>query len=357
MATQEINPAAVEEFAGRMVGILNDGFLNLALSIGHRTGLLDKLAELPPSTSGEIATASGYEERYVREWLSALTTGGIVDHDPAAGTFRLPPERAASITRAAGPDNLALFSTFMALFGKVEDQVVDAFSEGGGVPYSEYERFQAIQGEESARVYDMALVDGVVPIVPGLTERLGEGIDVLDLGCGQGHAINVLAAAFPASRCTGYDFSEEGVAAARVEAESKGLANARFEVRDVNRLDEPGSFDLITAFDVIHDLAHPRDALRGVAEALRPGGTFLMVDVAASSNLHENMEHPLGTGLYVVSLMHCMTVSLSQHGEGLGTMWGEQKARELLAEAGFEQVDVQRVEGDILNNYYVATKT
>jgi 2-polyprenyl-3-methyl-5-hydroxy-6-metoxy-1,4-benzoquinol methylase len=357
MATQEIDAARAEEFAGRMLGILNDGFLTLAVSLGQRTGLFDTLAELPPSSSDEIADAAGLDERYVREWLAALTTGGIVDHDPDSGTYTLPPERAACLTRAAGPDNLAAFALYIPVLSQVEDSLVKCFEQGGGVPYSEYPSFQTVQAEETERIFDASLVDHVVPLVPGMPQRLYDGIDVLDLGCGQGHAANLLAQAFPTSRVVGYDLSEEAVAAARKEARQMGLTNARFHVCDVSDLDEPDRFDLITTFDVIHDLARPRDALRGIHAALRPGGTYLMVDIRASSNLHENLDHPLGTALYVVSLAHCMTVSLAQDGEGLGTMWGEQKARELLAEAGFEHVSVEQIEGDIVNNYYVATKS
>jgi 2-polyprenyl-3-methyl-5-hydroxy-6-metoxy-1,4-benzoquinol methylase len=356
MATQEIDAARVEEFAGRTLEMLNHGFLTLAVSIGHRSGLFDRMAELPPSTSEKIAEAAGLQERYVREWLAALVTGQIVDYDPEARTYVLPPERAACLTTAAGPDNLAFLATFLPLFGQVEDPLLESFENGGGVPYSAYPRFQEVQAEESGHVHDLALTEVIVPLVPGLPERLKEGIDVLDVGCGQGHAVNLLGQSFPASRITGYDFSEEGIAAAREEAQQKGLENVRFEVKDVHTIDEPESYDLVTAFDVIHDLARPSEVLRAIGEAVRPGGYFLMIDIAASSRLEENMEHPLTPALYVVSLMHCMTVSLSQDGEGLGTMWGEQKARELLAEAGFTRVDAERVEGDVLNNYYVASK-
>jgi ubiquinone/menaquinone biosynthesis C-methylase UbiE len=357
MATQEIDAARVEEFAGRMLGILNDGFLTLAVSLGHRTGLFDTMATLPPSTSEEVADVAGLDERYVREWLAAMTTGGIVEHDPDTDTYELPPERAASLTRAAGADNLAAFALYIPVLSQVEDSLVTCFERGGGVPYSEYPSFQSVQAAETERVFDASLVDHVVPLVPGLPQRLHKGIDVLDVGCGQGHAVNLLAQAFPASRVVGYDLSEEAIATARREARQLGLTNARFHVADVNDLDEPNSFDLITTFDVIHDLARPRAALCGINRALRGDGTYLMVDIRASSNLHENLDHPLGTSLYVISLAHCMTVSLAQDGEGLGTMWGEQKARELLAEAGFKRVRLEQIDGDIVNNYYLATKS
>jgi hypothetical protein len=79
-----------------------------------------------------------------------------------------------------------------------------------------------------------------------------------------------------------------------------------------------------------------------------------MVDVQASSNLEDNVGHPLGTFLYAVSTMHCMTVSLALGGAGLGTVWGEQLAVSMLREAGFAEVDVRHVDGDVFNTYYIA---
>ena len=357
MATTEIDQQKVEAFAGRMIGLLNDAFLSLLVSIGYRIGLYETMAELEPATSEEIAAAAALDERYVREWLGAMATGRLVEYDPERGTFRLPPEHAAFLTRAAGPDNMAFFTQYVAIAGDVEDPLVGCFKTGGGVPYEAYPRFQELQAEETARTFDAALVEGILPLVPGLPERLAAGIDVLDVGCGAGHAVNLMAKTFPASRFTGYDFSGEGIRAARAEAASLGLANARFEARDVAALDERERYDLVTAFDVVHDLAKPLDTLRRIHASLRPGGVFFMIDIAASSSLEENLEHPLGPMLYSVSVLHCMTVSLAQGGEGLGTVWGEQKAQDLLREAGFASVELEKIEGDFFHAYYVATKS
>lgn len=354
MATEQIDTTRAEEFAGQMIGILNGGMTTLLVSIGHRLGLFDSLAELPPSTSAEIAEATGLEERYIREWANGLTVAGVLVHHGEADTYALPPEHAAALTRAAGPDNVATLAQYVGVFAEVEDPVIECFRHGGGVPYSAYPRFQALQAEESAQVYDAALVRGVVPLVPGLTERLEQGLDALDVGCGQGHAVNVLAKAFPNSRFSGRDISEEGIAAARAEADALGLTNARFDQASVTDLE--GKYDLITAFDVIHDLADPAGALDAIARSLRPGGTFLMVDIAGSSDVDRNSEHPLGPALYTVSLMHCMTVSLAQNGAGLGTMWGEELAQQMLADAGFTTVSVEHVDGDFFNAYYVCSK-
>ncbi len=356
MATETIDQAKAGAFAGQMVGILNGSILGLMTSIGHRTGLFDKMAELPPSTSEQIAQATGLNERYVREWLGAMVTGRFMEYDPAGKTYRLPPEHAASITRAAGPNNLAAFMQFGALMGNVEDQIVDCFQKGGGVPYSAYPKFQQLMAEESAQVFDATLIDVTLPLVPGLVDRLKSGIEVADISCGQGHAINLMAKAFSNSRFVGYDFSEDGISAGKAEAKQLGLTNARFEVKDVADLNETAKYDLITVFDAIHDQAQPRKVLANISRALKPDGVFLCVDIQASSNLEENMQHPLAPMLYGVSTLHCMTVSLALNGEGLGTVWGEQKARELLTEAGFKRIDVEHVEGDIFNSYYVCRK-
>jgi len=357
MTTQELDPAKAAAFAGQMLGAFNGAMLSLLTSIGHQTGLFDTMAGMRPSTSHQIAQTTGLNERYVREWLAAMVTGRIIEYDPAYETYRLPPEHAATLTRAAGPENLANLAQYVSLMGNVEEGIINAFRNGGGVPYSAYPRFQALQAEESAQIHDAVLIDVILPLVPGLGERLNTGIDVLDVGCGQGHAINLMARTFPNSRFVGYDFSEEGIAAGKAEASSWSLTNTRFQVKDAATLNDPASYDLITAFDSVHDQAQPTRVLRAIADALRPGGVFLMVDIAASSNLQENIDHPLAPALYAVSTMHCMTVSLALSGEGLGTMWGEQLARQKLAEAGFTNVETKRVEGDFLNCYYIATKS
>ncbi|HEX9640604.1 MAG TPA: class I SAM-dependent methyltransferase [Candidatus Krumholzibacteria bacterium] len=356
MTTQQLDQAKAEAFAGEIIGALNGACLSYLLSVGQRTGLFDKLAGLPPSTSDEIARATGLNERYIREWLGGMTAARILEHDPAKLTYWLPPEHAASLTRAAGPGNLATMSQYISLIGHVEDRVIEAFRNGGGVPYSAFPKFQELQREESAQIYDATLIDVTIPLVEGLVDRLGSGIDVADVGCGAGHAVNLMARAFPNSRFTGFDISEEGIGIARAEAKEWGLTNANFEVKDVSMLDGSPTFDFITAFDTVHDQAQPRRVLKGIADSLRPGGAFLCVDIQADSTHAGNLDHPLGVMLYTFSVFHCMTVSLALDGEGLGTMWGEQKARELMQEAGFKDITTARVEGDIMNNYYVARK-
>ena len=265
-----------DTFAGRMVSILNSAALSLMISIGHKTHLFDIMAELPPSTSAQIAKAAGVQERYVREWLGALVTGQIINYDPTRQTYHLPAEYAAWLTRAAGPSNFAFQPVYLVGAAYVQDRIIDCFYNGGGVPYSAFPDFQGMMFEASASGYDKNLIQTTLPLVPGIVEELSRGIDVADIGCGSGHAINLMARSFPNSRFVGYDFSKEGIASAQAEAAHLGLTNAFFEVKDAALLDVEGHYDFITAFDAIHDQVKPTQVLRAIEKALRPDGTFLI---------------------------------------------------------------------------------
>ena len=356
MDQSELNQAKMEEFGGRALDILNKASVAVMMSVGHRTGLFETMAGLPPSTPHEIADSAGLQERYVREWLGAMVTGNVVEHTPENGTYYLPPEHSAFLTKAAQTNNMASFAQVVPLMSNVEDEVVACFRQGGGVPYSSFKRFPEVMRELSAPTFDTLLVDKILPLAPGLVESLRQGIAVLEAGCGSGRAINVMARAFPSSRFVGYDLIRDQINAANAEAADWGLSNARFDVRDVSTLDQKEQYDLVTAFDTVHDQAKPAAMLDHVARALKKGGIFLMWDVAASSDLHNNRDHLLGPFLYAVSCMHCMTVSLSQNGEGLGAMWGQEKAKQMLADAGFVGTEVHRIEEDPVNCCYVATK-
>ena len=355
MTTQHLDQQKADAFAGQMLTALNNSATVLMLSIGHRTGLFEAMSKLPPASSGDIAKAAGLQERYVREWLGNIVVSRIVDYDPTTRHYTLPTEHAMFLTPEAGPNNMAAYADAIPVFAGVVGEVAECFRKGGGVPYSAVPKIQEVIAGLTAPLYDAYLIGSILPLV-GLDERLNAGVEVADIGCGQGHAVNLMAKAYPKSRFTGFDFSEEGVVAARREAQSLGLTNARFEAKDVANLGIANRFDVITAFDAIHDQAKPDKVLRDIWEALKPGGIYFMLDEAGSSNLEENLEHPLGPFLYSASVLHCMTVSLAQGGAGLGTMWGEETARRMLSEAGFKNVTTKKFEPDIEHVYYSCTK-
>jgi Methyltransferase domain len=224
------------------------------------------MASLPPSTSPQIAEAAGLSERYVREWVGAMTTGGIVDHDPDQLTFVLPPRHAGWLTRAAGPANLAIQAQYVGLLALVEDQIVECFRHGVGVPYSAYPKFHALMAEDSGAFHDAALIDTILPVVPGIVDRLQQGIDVVDIGCGSGHAVNLMAETYPASRFVGLDIADIGLATGAAEAKQKGLTNVRFLNKDAATLGGSERYDFITTFDAVHDQARPDLVLSGIAK-------------------------------------------------------------------------------------------
>ncbi len=362
MSTTVVEPAALDEaraaaFEERYLRALNDGALCLMSSIGHRTGLFDVLAQQEaPVTSGALAEAANLDERYVREWLGAMAVAGVIDYEPASDTYHLPAEHAAALTRAASPGNLAVYAQYIGLLGSVEDEIVRCFREGGGVPYERFGRFHDVMAEDSGETVLPALLDDILPLVPGLPERLQQGIRVLDVGCGRGRALNLMASVFPASRFTGFDFSSDAIAFARREANERGNTNVEFVELDVARLaDRPDQegYDLITTFDAVHDQADPVAVVTGIRRSLKPDGVYLAQDIKGSSHVDGDIGHPLGTILYTVSCMHCMTVSLAQGGRGLGAMWGREQAINLFREAGFREVEVRELDHDPQNYYYI----
>lgn len=357
MSLQTLDQTKAEQFAERMLGLLNSSSLTLMISIGHQTKLFDTLVNLPPSTSQQIADAANLNERYVREWLNAMVVGRIIDYHPADRTYALPSEHAAFLTRLAPADNIAVYSQFIPLLATVEQQIIECFHQGGGVPYPAFKRFHAVMAEDSNQTVVAALEDHILPLVPGLIDRLIQGIDVLDVGCGSGYALNRMATLFPNSRFTGYDLSEEAIGIATTEAQQQRLTNVKFQVKDTTQLNEVEQYDFITTFDAVHDQARPDLVLQNIYRALRPDGVYLMQDIHAATEVSGNLEHPLAPFLYTISCMHCMTVSLAQGGVGLGTMWGQEKAFELLKEAGFSSVEVKNLPHDIMNDYYINKKS
>lgn len=345
--------AEVERFAGSLMTTCTAAMTTLMIDLADRTGLLGALAG-GPGTSTDLAERAGLTERYVRECLGALSCAGIVDYDAATARFTLPAAHAVCLT-GPGSLNLAPMARVITLLAPHVTGVAQAFRDGGGVPYEAFRpEFTEVMDGLSRGLFDGQLIDGLVPLVDGLAERLTAGARVADVGCGTGHAVNLLARAFPRSTVVGYDLAADAVAAARAEAAAWELGNASFEVLDVAALPADPPFDVVFAFDAVHDQADPAGVLAAVRRALAPDGVFVMMDVKASSRLEDNLDNPFAALLYGMSTLHCMTVSLARGGAGLGTVWGRQLACAMLADAGFADVTVLDVPDDPLDSLYVA---
>ncbi|MBW1893715.1 MAG: class I SAM-dependent methyltransferase [Deltaproteobacteria bacterium] len=354
-------------FSEKMIHILNAGALNLAMGIGYQTGLFDVMDQMTsPAGLPDIAAKSGLSQRYIQEWMGVMVSGGIVEiSTDATGTdlFYLPTEHGDLLTRSSGSDNLGVYSQEIPLLTMCAmEGVVNGFSTGEGISYDHYPRFQQFMTELANAKHMEVLVNCFLPSVGHgkIIKLLSQGIDVCDLGCGEGVAAILMAEAFPNSRFTGIDISNEALNTGKANARSRGLINIEFIRQDAAKIkDDPNmaaSFDYITAFDAIHDQSRPLDALKSVHAMLKPDGIFSMVDIAAQSSIQGNMNHPMGQFLYTVSLMHCMPVGLMDNGTGLGMMWGEEKAIKMLGLADFSHVEVLKIPRDSFNLHYFCNK-
>lgn len=351
--TATFDREASDALLQRMRSAFQGTVVVLMVDIGRRTGMLDALAK-GPATPQELAERAGTHERHVREWLSALAVGEVVRYDATDGRFSLPPEHALWLT-GTSHTNLAGLASMLTGLAHRNDDVIEAFQTGGGVHYDRYRpHFTHAMDSLGRARYDALLVNGYLPLAQGLPERLRAGVRAADVGCGTGHCLNLMAQAFPASTFVGFDIAEDAIALARAEADAMGLTNVTFEVADVLHLPTDPAFDVLFAFDAIHDQADPAGVLARIRSALAPGGMLFMLDIKASSHLEDNLADPGNIVMYGISVMHCMQVSLAVGGAGLGTAWGTQLATRMLHEAGFDDVQVHtELPADPSNCIYV----
>ena len=356
-----------ESFSNKMIDILNHGAINLAMAIGYRNGLFDVMDTFDrPQTVDCIAEKAKLDARYLREWLGVLVTGEIVEltqDKDGHNTYFLPKFCGDFLTQRSGNSNLGVYTQEIPLLTVCAmEAVIKGFSTGEGVTYDHYPKFQAFMSQLANVKHQQVLVNKFLPSVDNgqLVERLKLGIQVCDLGCAEGVAVMLMAKAFPKSRFIGIDISDEAIDEARRLARKQQIKNLEFIKLDAATLrsnkELKESIDYVTAFDAIHDQTRPLEVLQGIYHILVPGGLFSMVDIAAESNLADNMTHPMGPFLYTVSLMHCMPVGLVDGGTGLGMMWGREKAVEMLEHAGFQQVQVSEMPEDNFNFHFFAVK-
>jgi len=342
-------------YAGRVARTLNSGFIAMMISVGHRTSLFDTLAALPPSTSQQVAAAAGLSERYVREWLAAMTSARIIDYDARTATYFLSIEYAAVLARGAGANNLAPAAQLLSLLASSEDLVVAGFYGGGGVMPEAYERVNEVLAAERRQLIDESFVEALLELMPGMRARLEHGATVLDAGCGDGRLLVTMARMFPHSLFRGYDLSRTGVRRAQEAIAEAVLGNLDIQIGDVASLDEPHAYDLVLALGTMAEQAFPRVVLRNLCKALKRDGRFLMQEVAASSQLARNLEHPFAPMLYAISCMHAVPLAAAQDGEALGTMWGQERAMQMLVESGFTSIRFETLAMDALSYYCISS--
>jgi 2-polyprenyl-3-methyl-5-hydroxy-6-metoxy-1,4-benzoquinol methylase len=343
------------EFAFKVVNELGAAMAAPHVYIGDQLGLFKTLATSGPVTVDQLATTTGLQERYLREWSAAMAASGYLDYDPAARTFALPPAKAMVLANDDSPVFVMGFAQMLPDHYKVIPGIMRAFRDGGGVPYSDFTDDTFIGTERFFRPgYVNFPAQQWIPAT-GLEAKLKAGAKVADVGCGRGQAICTLATAFPNSQFTGFDNHAPGIEGARKNAEKAGVTkNTTFDVRPSTELPQTAEFDLVCTLDALHDMVDPHGAGRSIYGALKPGGAWFITEPNVADELQENL-NPVGRVFYSVSMLQCMTASLAHGGAGYGACMGPAKIRKVAEEAGFSSFERLPIENPF-NQFFLARK-
>jgi 2-polyprenyl-3-methyl-5-hydroxy-6-metoxy-1,4-benzoquinol methylase len=334
-----LDEGKLQQFVGKMLGDLGGATSIALVRIGHSLGLYKVLEGAAPMTSAEFASKADIAERYAREWLSHQAASGYIIYDPACDTFELPPEQAMVFANENSP--FFMMGAFDAAAAMIENQqeVGAAFKTGKGVAWGKQAgcMFCAI-GKMLRPRYAANIVSKWLPALDGVVPKLKRGASVADVGCGTGFSTVLMAKAFPKSSFIGYDFHSGSLEQAAMHARENGVSgNTSFEIATAKDY-AAKDLDLVTFFDVLHDLGDPSGAAEHVFRSLKPDGTWMLMEPIAGDHLRQNL-HPVGRLAYGFSTMICVPTSLSQEvGMALGAQAGEARLTDVIKSGGFTSV-------------------
>jgi 2-polyprenyl-3-methyl-5-hydroxy-6-metoxy-1,4-benzoquinol methylase len=352
---RDIDPDKLSDYAKLVFGTLGGAVSATMIHLGDRLGLYRALGDTDGVTSAELAAKTGLKERWVREWLRQQGAAGVLEHH-GGGRFALSPEgRAVLVDESSPACGVGFFHDLPEMVG-IASRLPDAFRTGIGLPYDAF-------GPEGARGIERGfapwfralLVTFALPQIPGLVERLQEGIEAADVGCGAGVAVVEMARAFPRSTFHGWDISQHALARAEENRRAAGIENARFHDPHREPLPTAARFDLVTTFDCLHDMTDPAAVVRGIRAAIRPDGVWLVCDIKARDTYEENVaRNPMAAMMYGMSVLTCMSSALSEAGgAGLGTLGLPPSVlRPMVETAGFTRFEVLDLEHPV-NAFYV----
>ena len=352
MATQ-LDERKVEALADRVFGQLNGALASLNLYVGLRLGLFEELAKSGPVTPVELASRMSLDERYVLEWLECMVANEYLDHDHAMGRFELGAEGAAVLADRNSPAFLAGLLPFLPSCAGVLPQLLEAFRNGGGVPYEAYgadARDGIGNGNRPMYVHDY--VSTWIPALPDIKRRLEAGGRVAEVGVGQGWSAIELAKGFPSIRVDAIDVDEASIAEAKANAAAEGVADrVTFHHAPIEKASLEGGYDLVTAFECLHDMPYPVEALSAMRGLAGPGGAVLIADERVAEDLADNV-NPIGQFNYNCSVLHCLPQAMVFPGAaGTGTVIRTSTMRRYAEEAGFTSVDVLPIEHPLWRFY------
>ena len=356
MATdpQQVDFEKIKDFVEHVFGFLSGAVVSATIYLGDRLGLYRAMYGAGPMTSEELARKTGLHERWVREWLRAQAGAQLVQYK-GDGRFELGMEGGFVLAEENSPAFAAGgFHSLPQQFAVLE-QLTGSFKTGIGLPYDAFGPEGAMGIERFlAPWFRTFLVPVALPALDGVVSKLERGAKVADVGCGAGVALLEMAKAYPKSSFHGYDISLHALGRAEENKRNAGVSNITFYDANSDPLPSDGSFDFITTFDCLHDMAHPEVAMRAIRSAIKPDGTWLIADINAKPTFEQNLErNPMVAMMYGMSIMSCMSSALSEPGgAGLGTLgFTEPLAREMTAAAGFTRF-IRRDFNNPVNAYY-----
>jgi 2-polyprenyl-3-methyl-5-hydroxy-6-metoxy-1,4-benzoquinol methylase len=332
-----IDETKLNAFMGNFVHDLGAVMHAATIVVGDHLGLYKTLAE-GPLTADALATKTGTDARYIREWLSSQAASGYVQFDPATQQFSMTEEQAFALAVDGSPAFIpGAFQIAVAQF-KAIPKIIDAFKTGKGLGWHEHDVALFHGTERFFRPgYAANLVGSWIPALESVEKKLKAGARVADVGCGHGASTVIMAQAYPKSTFFGFDYHEPSIRHAREAAERAGVADrTRFEVGSAKAYPN-GDYDFVTVFDCLHDMGDPVGAAAHILKSLRPDGTWMIVEPFAHDHLEQNL-NPVGRVFYSASTFICTPASRAQEvGMCLGAQAGEARIREVVTQGGFKR--------------------
>ncbi len=332
-----VDESKLHQHLERMLSDIGAAMSASLVVIGDKLGLYKALAEGGLLTPADLARKTGTQERYVREWLHNQAAGGYVTYHPKTHAFSLTPEQAHLLADEASPHFMPGAFEIIASTARDEPRIADRFITGGGMAWGDHDPGLYHGTERFFRPnYAANLVKSWIPSLDGVEARLRKGITVADTGCGHGSSTVLMAQAYPNSSFVGFDYHAPSIHIAKERAQAAGVSDrVRFEVAKADEF--PGTYDFVTSFDCLHDMADPLGAVKHTKKALSGGGTWMIVEPQAGDELKDNL-NPVGRVYYAASTMICVPCSLAGNGPALGAQAGEKKLREVVSQGGFSKI-------------------
>lgn len=354
--TEQQRDALVERLLAATAGM----FDIFATYLGDRLGLYRALAEGGAATSAALSSRTGTHERYVREWLEQQTVIGTLQvddpaADPGVRRYHLPAGHAEVLAERDNPNFLAPLAQLMVGTVHPLAAIVDAFRTGAGVPFGDYgPDMREGQGGLNRVAFLQQLGREWLPRLPDIHARLlaDPPARVADLGCGAGWAGIGIARAYPKARVDGFDLDAPSVALAQANAREAGVADrVRFAVRDAADTSLAGQYDLVTAFECIHDMADPVGALRAMRALADERGAVIVMDEKVGESFAARNDDTEWF-MYGFSVLHCLPVGLAdQPSVGTGTVMRPDTFRRYALEAGFRDVEILPIDNFFFTFY------